>query len=219
MTSWTLTTVQITDRDPKATDVKALHDRVIVAALAGEPIRPVLWATPRPRVLIVRHDRPIQREDWTPGWAVSVSHAPYWLPSGGDTIDAAVVMDAGTSGQSHAQWRRQVAECVAKGGQGRAEKKPHRVRSPETMAEVLAARLAGILGPVTVEVARSWHLVGHRVREGRVQHSNHTLLRVSGTVLDAPALHALMAEGVGRNKSFGCGLILARPSVAVESAC
>ena len=216
-----LTTVQITDRDPRSVDVKHLHDLVIQAALAGEQPRPVLWAIPQPRVLIVRHDRPITREDWPRGWAVGITHSPYWWPPTGSLIDGAVVMDAGQSGQSHGQWVRE-CELVAAGQvpgktSARTEKRGHTVRPPEAMVEVLTGRLAGILDGLDVTLARAWHLTGRREKEGRVQHSNHTLLRFRGRVCDEPALRALMAEGVGRNKAFGCGLVIARQ--AVEGPC
>jgi len=217
----TLTTVQITERDPGATDVKHLHDVVIQAALAGEQPRPVLWATPQPRLLVIRHDRPITRDDMHPRWATSVIHSPYWWPPAGALIGGAVVMDAGQSGQSHSQW---VRECgLVEAGQipnkhsARTEKRRHTVRAPEVMVEVLAGRLSGLIDELDVTLARSWHLTGRRVKEGRLQHSNHTLLRFRGRVADAPALHALMEVGVGRNKSFGCGLILARP--VAEGSC
>ena len=179
----------------------------------GKHPRPVLWATPRPHLLIVRHDRPLTLHDWPVGWATSVSHTPYWWPPNGALIEGAVVVDAGQSGQSHGQWDRQSArwDQSPPSVPGRAQKRPHRVRRPEAMVEVLAGRLAGVLDDLTVTLAGSWHLTGQRPKDGRVQHSNHTLLRFQGRVVDEPAMRDLMTVGVGRNRSFGCGLILARP--------
>lgn len=212
--------MRLTSRAPGG-DLKAMHDLVLQAALAGEQPRSVLWAQPSPSLLLIRHDRPIRATDLPPGWVEVASHAPYWVPPEGAAIDWAVIVDAGQSGQTRAQWEKEVADLAAgrlpSKKTARPAPKARQVRSPERMLEVITGRLAPILDVTSAVVASHTHRIGRRPKEGgRIMHSNQVLLRGAGTVTDGPALHQLMAEGIGRHKSFGCGLILTRPVVAAR---
>lgn len=207
-----------------AGDLKRVHDVILQAALAGELPRPVLWAQPAPRLLVVRHDRPLTRGDFPAGWADALSHRPYWLPPEGGVVDWAVTVDATQSGQSHGQYAREVEDVHA--GRHptrftvRGSRKARTVRTPERMLELVTDRLAPFLAVTDASASGRRHRVGRRPKEaGRIMHSNQVMLRGTGTVLDAPGLHTLMVEGVGRHRAFGCGLILARPTVAGVAAC
>lgn len=204
-------------------DIKAVHSLVIQAALTGEPIRPILWAQPNPRLLVIRHDRPITARDLPPGLAAEVTHRPYWFPPPGQVVDWAVTVDAGQSGQTRGQWERECAQ-VAAGTSPRASAKPapqpRKIHTPARILELITARLAPVLAVHEATAARHTPRKGVRRRDGgRIMWSNQVLLRGTGTVTDAPALHQVMMEGIGRHRSFGCGLILTRPSVREEVSC
>jgi hypothetical protein len=210
-----LTMARLTDKAP-VNDIKRMHDTVIIAALSGENLRPVLWVQPDPYLLIVRHDRALQSADFPVGHVMDIVHRPYWWPPVGAVIDWSVMVDAGQSGQTQAQWLRDVsavetgilsAKILARGCP-----QPRRIRTPERMLELITDRFALVMDVRDAAVARHTPRRGHRHREGRVMWSNQVLLRGAGLVRDETGLHALMREGVGRHRAFGCGLILARPA-------
>lgn len=207
-----ISTIGLSPQVP-AGDLQAVHGLVLQAALAGEPHRPVLWAQPGPRILVIRHDRAVTTTDLPPGLAEHVTHSPYWLPPAGAAVDWAVTVDASVCGQTRNQWAARNALNLTRGKGRRAEPKPSRIRTPEQVLDVVTARLSGAgLDVPAARAASRRHRIGHRPREGRTLHSNQVTVRGAGTVTDAAALHDLMVRGIGRNKSFGCGLMFARPA-------
>lgn len=189
-----------------ARDIKRAHDAVIQAALPGQPLRTVLWAQPTPRTLLIRHDQPITALDLPPGWAEDVTCAPQWLPGQGQRIEWAVTVDANQRAESHQQAERRRAASPGRARRGT------RVRAADRMLELVTSQLGGagltILGAAAGQVE---HRVGRR-RDGRLMHTNPVRLHGEALVEDPAPFTALILSGVGRSRSFGCGLLLARPA-------
>jgi hypothetical protein len=218
---WTLSTIHVSRRVPDAAvrDVKCLHGVVLVAALSGEEPRPVLWARPEPRLLIVRHDRPITATDMPEHWVDGITHSPYWLPdTAGQAVSLAFIVERGQTGQSRGGYEKENAWRVANGKQPRGTvsgtgRQRHRIRTVERMLELCTERLTPLLAELTMHHVKAWHQPGERTLEtGGLMHANPLMIRASGTVIDITGLRKIMEDGIGRHRSFGCGLILARPA-------
>lgn len=186
-------------------DAQAMHSLVIHTALAGEARRLVLWAAPTPGALIIRHHRPIHAEEFPAGWVRSVTHVPQWSGAPGAHATIAVIMERKLTYNAGQRDRIRAA--------GRS---PHhrKIRQPRAMQTLLEARLAPVMDVISVASLRCWRVQGHRPRSGHHMWAHPILLNATGVITDPSGLAAMMDEGVGSNRSYGCGLILARPASA-----
>lgn len=182
-------------------DVCTMHRRVL--DLVEQHPKPeqgrVLWAAPLPGVLLLRSAQPVTH---TPtDFATKVENTPYRMPNTSGLW--------WMTGQVNPAKNSKSAGSTGRKGQGRGRKVTLH-KHPADVAPWLARKLPGadlldmqILGART---ARGLHRGSHRVTERIL-----TLAAVVD-VHDPQQLADAVAAGMGRGKSWGCGLSIWTPA-------
>lgn len=178
-------------------DVCRMHARVedLTSTLPDSGPR-VLWAQPRPGLLIVRAPSQINASRLPAGYARTITHRPWMLPAGG-MVRAVAVVNPTTA----------VAQPRTPDG-----KKPRGRRTPITCPREQATWLAGRLTPhmsdvrVTITGART--AAGRRPSTGDTVRHLRAVAEITGTVADPEGLRELAAAGIGHGRAYGCGLTI-----------
>jgi hypothetical protein len=182
---------------PEENDVQRIH--ALVAALTDGSRRP-LWALPRPGVLLIQHDAPLAQAP--AGAAASVDYAArLGVLRVGDAVRWSLI------GNPVRAAHPGTAPDGTPRGRGRITPLPAAQRAAWARRHLADALDIRDLDDAALPRARG------RRAGAAVQIVRH-LFTGSARVTDPVALHVLVASGVGRGKTYGCGLLLITEEVA-----
>ncbi|WP_018024111.1 type I-E CRISPR-associated protein Cas6/Cse3/CasE [Corynebacterium ulceribovis] len=162
----------------------AHHAHAIIYTFLGER---GLWAQPQPDTIVIQHGRPI---DWLAHDDLIKSSFTTEIPqhADGDEITFALIGNP-------------TFQKFERGKRGKRKPLP-----PERWNEWLERRMGEILDLHTIDTTSMSTATG-RYHARRTTHLRVMYLGMA-TVKDAARLHTLKANGVGRGKAYGCGLLI-----------
>ncbi|EEI77643.1 type I-E CRISPR-associated protein Cas6/Cse3/CasE [Corynebacterium striatum] len=178
------TTLSLNRTTRIAFDSQAVH-RTLLHATDGKP---VLWASPDTKHLVVRHETPV---DWIKairGVTQAVT-LPTQIPAASARINYALIGNPILS-----QYQ---------GPNKRGKKTP---APPEKWNEWLQRRVGNALNLHSIDGTR---LPPAKGKKPDMQTIHHRILFTGrATVKDQDALQTLMESGIGSGKAYGCGLLI-----------
>lgn len=199
-----ITVLRLNPHHPQAAaeqaDLCRMHSRILDAttAMPTTPHR-ILWAQPHPNTLVIRALEPITQSRLPQGYTTEILARPWTPPTTPGTYRMAAVLNP--SRDRNIRRRNEDGNIVSRASLG-----PHLYLTPTDRQGWLERRLPGAtISDFRIVADRKRH--GHH-RSGRTITVHHVHLAATVTIHDPqPVLNAI-AGGVGRDKTWGCGLTI-----------
>ncbi|WP_080643225.1 type I-E CRISPR-associated protein Cas6/Cse3/CasE [Salinispora arenicola] len=199
-----LTTLVLNPRHPavqaETSDLCRMHSRILDATVGMPDAGPrVLWAQPRPDVLAVRACEAVTAARLPRGYATAIHHRPWTCPDQPGRWLMVGVLNPGRTRRLGGPTRNQPDRRRLSG-------QPLLYTTPMRQSTWLARRLDGArlvdCASVRASTVRGGHRTERTITVRRVE------MRAVWQVDDPGKLVDRLHAGVGRDKTWGCGLTL-----------